>query len=51
MRDVVIAARGGVVVEVYCEDPGARVILIGWDEVLLASPDAKFVTEAGEGRE
>ncbi|GAG13784.1 unnamed protein product [marine sediment metagenome] len=37
MIDVVVEVRGGLVAEVYCGNPGVRVIVIDWDE--LDSPE------------
>lgn len=33
MTDLVVEVRGGVVQEVYCDDPKIRVVLVGWDEL------------------
>ena len=30
--EIVVETRGGAVVEIYCRHPGARVILVDWDE-------------------
>lgn len=37
MKEIVVEVRGGLVVEIYGNDPDIRVILIDWDE--LESPE------------
>jgi len=32
MKDIVIEIRGGVIVEIYCDDPKVRPVVINWDE-------------------
>jgi hypothetical protein len=41
MTDLVVEVRGGVVQEVYCDDPRIRVVLVDWDEIEGPEPAAK----------
>ena len=38
MNDVVIELRGGVLVEVYCDDPSSRFVIVDWDRVEETKP-------------
>jgi hypothetical protein len=33
MKDIIVELRGGVVVEIYCDEPDVRVTIVDWDEV------------------
>ena len=40
MPDLVIEVSGGVVQEVFCDDPNIRVVLVDWDELRPPEPAA-----------
>ena len=33
MRDVIIEVRGGVLVEIYSNDPNMRIVVVNWDRI------------------
>ena len=41
MTNIVVEIRGGVLVEVYCDDPNIRPVVINWDNAEPSHPSAR----------